>query len=43
MILEYVNAAQSRVDLEAKVFEDKVVIKALSNHRDLLLAVSCGT
>ena len=38
MILEYENATQSRMELEAKVSEDKVVIKALSDHRDLFLA-----
>ena len=38
IIVEYENAAQSRVELEAKVMEDEVVIKTLSDHRDLLLA-----
>jgi hypothetical protein len=38
IILELEIATQSHVDLEAKLIEDKVVIKALSDHRDHLLA-----
>ena len=38
MILEFENATQYYVELEAKLLEDKVVIKALSDHRDLSLS-----
>jgi len=38
MILEFENATQSHVELKAKLLEDKVVIKTLSDHRDHFFA-----